>query len=94
LDFIGECMRLLSRLVWLTVSLIIFSLSCSVVAPPPQPSPVPTPFQSEVPPTPVPSLKGKIAFADGSTPPLFTLQVGFAQQAFTGTDGEFTLDNQ
>ncbi len=38
-------------------------------------------------------VKGKIAFADGSTPPLFTVQIGFAQQAFSAKDGEFTLDN-
>jgi uncharacterized GH25 family protein len=36
-------------------------------------------------------VKGKVAFADGSAPGMFTVQVGFAQQSFTGT-GEFELD--
>ena len=38
-------------------------------------------------------VKGKIAFADGSTPALYTVQIGFAQQAFSGKDGEFTIEN-
>jgi hypothetical protein len=37
-------------------------------------------------------VRGKIAFADGTAPPLFTLQVGFAQQSFSGGRGEFELD--
>ncbi len=37
-------------------------------------------------------VKGKVAFADGSTPPLFTVQLGFSQQAFSGTQGELKLD--
>jgi len=37
------------------------------------------------------SVKGKVAFADGSVPGAFTIQVGFAQQSFLGT-GEFLLD--
>jgi protocatechuate 3,4-dioxygenase beta subunit len=36
-------------------------------------------------------VKGKVAFADGSKPTAFTLQVGFAQQSFSGT-GEFEMD--
>jgi uncharacterized GH25 family protein len=36
-------------------------------------------------------VKGKVAFADGTKPTAFTLQVGFAQQSFSGTD-EFQLD--
>ncbi|HEY5948511.1 MAG TPA: carboxypeptidase-like regulatory domain-containing protein, partial [Kofleriaceae bacterium] len=36
-------------------------------------------------------VKGKVQLADGSTPALFTVQVGFAQQSFTGSDG-FLID--
>ncbi|HEU4613593.1 MAG TPA: carboxypeptidase-like regulatory domain-containing protein, partial [Kofleriaceae bacterium] len=36
-------------------------------------------------------VKGKVQLADGTTPALFTVQVGFAQQAFAGSDG-FELD--
>jgi hypothetical protein len=36
-------------------------------------------------------VKGKVQLADGSTPPMFTVQVGFAQQSFAGTDA-FELD--
>jgi uncharacterized GH25 family protein len=37
-------------------------------------------------------VKGKVAFADGSAPPLFTVQLGFTQQSFSGTEGAFKLD--
>ena len=37
------------------------------------------------------AVKGKVAFADGTAPTAFTIQVGFAQQSFTG-GGEFVLD--
>jgi len=36
-------------------------------------------------------VKGKVAFADGSAPAGFTVQVGFSQQTFSGK-GEFELD--
>lgn len=36
-------------------------------------------------------VKGKVQLADGSTPATFTVQVGFAQQTFSGTD-TFELD--
>ncbi len=36
-------------------------------------------------------VKGKVAFADGSAPGAFSVQVGFEQQSFVGT-GEFQLD--
>jgi uncharacterized GH25 family protein len=36
-------------------------------------------------------VKGKVQLADGSTPALFTVGVGFSQQAFSGTDA-FELD--
>lgn len=36
-------------------------------------------------------VKGKVAFADGSTPTAFTVSVGFTQQAFAATS-EFLLD--
>jgi uncharacterized GH25 family protein len=36
-------------------------------------------------------VKGKVQLADGGTPAMFTVQVGFAQQTFTGTDA-FELD--
>lgn len=38
------------------------------------------------------SVKGKVAFADGSAPSAFTIQIGFAQQSFVGTGGEFVVD--
>jgi uncharacterized GH25 family protein len=38
------------------------------------------------------SVKGKVAFADGTAPSAFTIQVGFAQQSFVGTGGEFLVD--
>lgn len=38
------------------------------------------------------SVKGKIAFDDGSAPDLFTVGVGPNQQSFTGSGGSFTLD--
>jgi len=37
-------------------------------------------------------VKGKVAFGDGSAPALFTVQVGFSSQSFSGTEGAFTLD--
>jgi uncharacterized GH25 family protein len=36
-------------------------------------------------------VKGKVQLADGSTPSMFTVQVGFSQQTFTATDA-FELD--
>jgi large repetitive protein len=36
-------------------------------------------------------VKGKVAFADGTTPPTFTVSVGMVGQPFGG-DGEFVLD--
>ena len=57
-------MRLLDRLAWLLVSLVLFTLSCSVATPPPRPSPMPTSLQTETPPTSAPAVhEGKIAFA-------------------------------
>jgi len=38
-------------------------------------------------------IKGKVAFADGSAPPLFTVQIGFNSQSFTAGNGEFTIEN-
>jgi uncharacterized GH25 family protein len=38
------------------------------------------------------AVKGKIAFADGTAPGAFTVQVGFSQQSFMGGGGEFLLD--
>ena len=37
------------------------------------------------------AVKGKVQLADGSTPAMFTVQVGFAQQSFTATDS-FVVD--
>ena len=37
------------------------------------------------------SVKGKVQLADGGTPSMFTVQVGFAQQSFSGSD-EFVID--
>jgi uncharacterized GH25 family protein len=37
------------------------------------------------------SVKGKVAFADGTTPAAFTISAGMSQQSFTG-DGAFELD--
>jgi uncharacterized GH25 family protein len=36
-------------------------------------------------------VKGKVQLADGTTPSMFTVQVGFSQQTFTGSDS-FELD--
>lgn len=38
------------------------------------------------------SVKGKVAFGDGTAPSAFTVQIGFAQQSFVGTGGEFVVD--
>src|SRR5262249_45141068 len=36
-------------------------------------------------------VKGKVAYNDGTAPAMFTVQIGSAQQAFTG-DGTFEID--
>jgi hypothetical protein len=38
------------------------------------------------------AVTGKVAFADGTPPTAFVVQIGFSQESFVGGDGRFTID--